>query len=237
MAIRIKVDPVARTTEASIRAHLTSTEQRQAAAAFASAGIEEAKQANQRILGRSPPYTVTVDGRQGAALDTVNPDGGSIVVEFDLVADVLGWIAQTLIDRSPEISGDYKRGHKLFADGQEVAVGGDIPPADQYTFINVVPYARKIEVGKTEGGRDFVIQVPNKIYERTAKDAKARFGNLADIQFGYAQAIGAYTLKRNQAARHFLKGGRVYVEPKQRRDRVAGAAVVPPAIIVTYKRG
>ena len=51
------------------------------------------------------------------------------------------------------------------------------PLASEYVFLNTVPYARKIEIGKTESGRDFVIQVPNRIYERTANDAQARFGN------------------------------------------------------------
>ena len=51
--------------------------------------------------------------------------------------------------------------------------GETIPPADEYVFINPVPYARRIEVGKTKSGRPFLIQVPNKIYERTAKDARA----------------------------------------------------------------
>jgi hypothetical protein len=44
---------------------------------------------------------VTVDGQRGCAVDSVNPDGGSIIVEFELVGDVLTWIAQTLLDRSP----------------------------------------------------------------------------------------------------------------------------------------
>ena len=49
--------------------------------------------------------------------------------------------------------------------------------------------------------------------------------------------IGAYRLKHNQAARHFLKGGRVYKEPKQRKDRVAGAAVIAPAIVIRHRKG
>lgn len=190
MAVRIKIDPVEKFTEAAIRADLSLPEQRAAAAQFAQEGLDEAKQINANILGRIPPYTTTVDGRQGAPLDSVRTDGGTIIFEFELVFDVLRWIADTLLARSPEISGAYKRGHTLFADGQEVVLGGKIPPAEEYTFTNLVPYARKIEIGKTKGGRDFLIQVPNKIYERTAKGARARFGNIAKILFTYRGIVG-----------------------------------------------
>jgi hypothetical protein len=240
MALTIKIDPVERFTEAIIRNDLSLPEQRKAAADFAREGLEEAKQINRSVLGRVPAYTTTVDGRANAALESVNPDGGTIIFEFESigVVDALLWIAQTLVDRSPEVSGQYKRGHRLLADGTETAwptAGGNIPPAEVYTFINLEPYARKIEIGKTESGRAFLIQVPNRIYERTAKDAKRKFGIGADIQFTYAQAVGAYKLKRDQSARHFLSG-RIYHEPTQRADRAAGSVVSTPAITVKSKR-
>lgn len=190
MALSIKIDPVEKFTEVDVRNDISLPEQRAAAAAYVQAGIDEAKATNQSVLGRVPPFTVTVDGHQGAPLDSVNPDGGSIIVEFELVGDVLTWIAQTLLDRSPVVSGDYRKGHTLFADGVEVDPFGVIPSADQYVFSNDVPYTRKIEVGKTEAGRDFVIQVPNRIYERTADDAKAKFGNIAKIRFAYQPLMG-----------------------------------------------
>lgn len=226
MALSIRIDPVEKFTEASLRADLSLPEQRQAAAQFARDGLEDAKKTNRSILGRVPPYTTTVDGRKDAQLESVNPDGGSIIFEFDVgVVDALQWIARALVERSPVVSGQYKRGHKLLADGSETswpAGGGNIPPATEYTFINLVPYARKIEIGKTRAGRAFVIQVPNRIYERTAIDArKEKFGSSADIQFAYRQAVGAYTLKHSSG---------------RRKDRQRGAAVGTPAIIVKFKR-
>ena len=132
------------------------------------------------------PLTVTVDGVPNAPLETVDPDGGSIIAEWDILVDgLLRWIAEQLVARSPVVSGAYRRGHTLYVDGTEVPIGGDIRPsadAEEYVFLNPVPYARKIEVGKTKAGRAFVIQVPNHIYERTAKDARARFGNQAKIR-------------------------------------------------------
>ena len=138
-----------------------------------------------RIVGHVVRRLITVDGQRGRDLSLVRPDGGEIDVEWDVVSDVLIWIGQTLRDRSPVVSGKYREGHTLYADDQMVPIGGVIPPAARYTFINLQPYAHKIEIGKTENGRDFVIQVPNRIYERTAIDANTRFGNIARITFDY----------------------------------------------------
>ncbi len=190
MALTIKIDPVEKFTMVDVRNDIFLVDQKREVAAYVQAGIDEAKATNASILGRVPPFTITVDGVQGAPLDSVNPDGGNITVEFELVGDVLQWIAQTLVERSPVISGDYKRGHTLFADGREVDPYGIVPTATQYVFTNSVPYTRKIEVGKTRTGRPFVIQVPNKIYERTANDAKAKYGNIAKIRFTYQALIG-----------------------------------------------
>lgn|SRR5262245_8774446 len=234
MALKTRFDPVEKVTTAEILAALQEPEAKQAAADFAQEGIDEAKQINQSIFGRVPPYTVTVDGKQGAPLNTVNPDGGTIIVEFDLAFDAIAWIAKTLLERSPVDSGEYKRSHMLLADGQETTMGGNIPPAQEYTFINPVPYARKIEIGKTKKGRSFVIQVENRIYERVAQDARAKFGNLVDIKFGYRQPTGAYTLKRDTRTAHWKIGarGRSGLSKMHR----AGAAVLSPSIIVYMKR-
>ena len=138
-----------------------------------------------RIVGHVVRRLITVDGQRGRDLSLVRPDGGEIDVEWDVVSDVLIWIGQTLRDRSPVVSGKYREGHTLYAGDEMVPVGAVIPPATRYTFINLQPYAHKIEIGKTRSGRDFVIQVPNRIYERTAIDASARFGNIARITFDY----------------------------------------------------
>jgi hypothetical protein len=221
--------------EAIIRADLDPATQKKAAAAFARAGIAEATAKNRQILGREPPLTITVDGHKGAPLESVNPNGGTIIAEWELVEGLLQWIAAELVARSPVVSGAYKRGHTLFADGTEVPVGSRIPPADEYVFINLVPYARRIEVGKTKAGRDFVIQVPNKIYERVQKDARARFGNQASITLSYASAVGAYTLKHDQPERSFTSGT-MRIRAGVRKDRRKGSAVTPPAIVIRQRK-
>jgi hypothetical protein len=229
--LEIKIDPVEKFTELDVRNDISLPEQRKAAADFVRAGIEEAKNTNRLVLGRVPPFTVTVDGREGAPLESVNPDGGNVTVEFELVGDALVWIAQTLVDRSPRVSGEYIRGHALYADGAEVDPFGVIPSADTYVFTNSVPYTRKIEIGKVKGppARDFVIQVPNRIYERTAEDAKARFGNTVKIRFTYQAlqggAIGKWASSpsaQRLASRH------------KRRTKSTEWLTNQPAIIVQF---
>lgn len=213
---------------------LSPAAQKTAVANFARSAIAEADDTNRRVLGRIPPRTITVDGQRGAALESVRPNGGSIVVEWEIVGGVLVWIGNTLHDRSPRVSGGYQKGWVLLADGVEVEVGKQLPNAEVFTFVNVTPYSRKIEVGKTESGRDFVIQVPNRIAERTAEDAQSRFGNIAKIRSVWISLTGAYALKHDQASRSFTSG-RKRISARQRPDRVKGSAITYPAITVTLK--
>ena len=112
MAIRTRIDPVEVVTEATRSSEPTLPEARRAAAAFAREGIEEAARTNQRILGRRPRQVNFVDGRRDAPLETVNPDGGQIITEFDLVTDVLRWIADALFEASPFRSGAYREARR-----------------------------------------------------------------------------------------------------------------------------
>jgi hypothetical protein len=102
-------------------------------------------------------------------------------------------------------------------------------------FINLVPYARRLEIGKTKDGRDFLISVPNRIYERTYKEAKSRFGNIAKITFTYESAVGAYRLKADQRKRRWDKHKKSWrYQAKQSPDRAAGSVVAAPAIRVSF---
>lgn len=222
MAIKTKVEPIAQFVEVVAREDLSPQARSRSIAGFARQQLASAQQTNARVLGRVPRHETFVDGRKGAPLEAVRPAGGTIVFTFELIDDLLRWIARMLVERSPVRSGDYARGHRLFADSVEVPMGAGtpIPPAEVYTFANLVPYARKIEVGKTNSGRDFVIQVPNRIYERTAKDARARFGNLVKITSSYRAPIGGAIRAYGGAASR--PGG------IERRSR-------SPAIIVTVR--
>jgi hypothetical protein len=63
--------------------------------------------------------------------------------------------------------------------------------------------------------------VPNHIYERTAKDARARFGNQANIKFAFRDMASAYQLRRGVG---------------RRKDRQRGSNVSSPAIVITQRK-
>lgn len=189
MPVKARITSYEKSFKLLLDASLSREARSKRVAAFARKEIAEADAINAKALGSVPPKTITVDGRQGVQLESVNPDRGTIIAEWSLVGDVLQWIFATLRARSPRVSGAYLRNHKLYADGMEC--DPQRPPlAAEYTFLNLVPYSRKIEIGKTKSGRDFVIQVENRIYDRTAQDASRRFGNVAKIRSTFRSTIG-----------------------------------------------
>lgn len=191
MGVKTRIEPLDSWVRVVVDEELAPQTRSAAVARFARERIDETRNANQRVLGRATPAKVFVDGREGAALESVNPDRGRIVAEFDLVLDVLNWILNRLRESSPVISGKYREGHRLFADGTEVAVSGAIPQAEEFAFTNTMPYARRLEIGKTKSGRAFVVQVEPRIYERVAKEARSRFGNIAQIGYTFRPLLGA----------------------------------------------
>jgi hypothetical protein len=189
MAIKVKLEPLSQDIKLFVNEMLSPQAQSKAIAEFARGEIDAADRVNASALGRAPKKTVTVDGSRNAPLESVKPTG-VIIAEWDLFVGVFSEVHALLVQRSPKVSGAYIRGHKLFADGTEIGITNNPPPANEYAFVNIVPYARKIEIGKTQAGRDFVIQVPNRIYERTAQDARSRFGNIAKVSFSYRSVTG-----------------------------------------------
>lgn len=200
MPVRTRIQPIDDWLSVTVDETLSEEARSSAIADFARGRLREALEANRRAVGSDTPYEQFVDAVKGAPLETVDPDKGVIIFEFELVGDVLTWILQTLRERSPVLSGEYRENHRLFADGREIGAGDEIPDAEEYSFTNPVPYARKIEIGKTKAGRDFVIHVEPRIYERTAKDAQARFGNIAKVGFTYRALVGGAQVNQQRAA-------------------------------------
>lgn len=181
MAVKTRVDPIDRDIQLMLADTLSPKAKSQVFADFAEDEIAKARQTNRQILGRNPRLTITVDGREGAPLTSVRPDG-VIVAEFELFNDVLVWIANQLELHSPVKSGRYQRSHTVFADGIEIEPTATVPAASEFVFINVVPYARKIERGVSS-------QAPDGVYQAVAVLAQRRFGNVARISFSYRTAM------------------------------------------------
>jgi hypothetical protein len=181
MALTTRIQPISRELELMMAQDLGPKARSAILAAFAAEAIEEAKQQNKQVLGVVPPYDVYVDGREGAPLASVKPDG-VIRAEFELVNEALAWINTQLQIHSPVLTGRYAKSHELFADGVDTENPNAAPPAEEYVFINIQPYARKIESGRSS-------QAPDGVYQAVATLAQRRFGNVAKITFSYRTAI------------------------------------------------
>lgn len=194
MAFKTQIGPFSGQINFLISKTLSPSARSKKFAEFAKAGITEADAINGRALGRPVSHTVTVDGQAGATIDSVKPEG-LIVAQWDVGTPALIWIWNALRNRSPFLTGKYRKGHQLFADGAELALGAIIPIARAYLFVNAEPYSHKIEVGKTESGRDFEIMVPNRIYERVARETDSMFGKFLIIEYDASGKSPTITVK------------------------------------------
>lgn len=178
MAITAKIDAIDKDLALMLKKELSPEARKAAMVSFAREELAKAQATNRQALGHEPPYETFVDGRRGAALESVNPNGGTILFAFELLDDLFEWIGEQLVLHAPVLTGRYQRSFKFYADGREIDPGGDVPTAREYVFLNSQPYARKIERGHSD-------QAPNGVFEVVAALAKGRFGNMANIRFSY----------------------------------------------------
>jgi hypothetical protein len=117
-----------------------------------------------------------------------------IVYEFDLVEEVFAYIDEQLRAHSPigkgadKHPGLYQRSHIFYADDVEADPLLPPPGVRVGTFVNAVPYSRKIEAGQSD-------QQPDGVYEVVAALASRRFGNIAKVAFSYRTAVGGSIIK------------------------------------------
>lgn len=181
MAVRIRFEPIDRDIRALVANDLAPAAQSKALADFAREQLADADVQNAQAFGFPPPHDTFVDGREGAALDSVKPDG-TIHFEFHLLTDLFEWIDAQLILNSPVRTGRFAKSFVFFADGVE-ADPKKPPIATNYSFTNTTPYARKIERGLSK-------QAPDGVFEAVATLASRRFGNIARIRFTYVSLSG-----------------------------------------------
>ena len=122
-------------------------------------------------------------------------------------------------------------GHS-FTSSVDGAITQPVGPARLDSNLFEVVLSKEHLVPRHAVGREGGISVPNRIYARTADDAKAKFGNVAKIRSGFASTPSSYKLKYDQPSRSFTRGFRRTLA-RQRPDRVAGSVVSVPAIYVT----
>lgn len=204
MGVVTKLQPIDREIDALIASHLSPRGQSVALAAFARTALTGAETQNARALGGVPPHDTFVDGRREAPLESVRPDG-TILFEFRLMGEVFEWIEAQLVLNAPVRSGRFARSFVFFADGVEVDAQRS-PPATEYVFLNVQPYARKIERGLSA-------KAPAGVFQTVAVLANRRFGSLARVRFGYRAPL-AGAVARGRAARADVRTPAIVIAPR-----------------------
>jgi len=141
-----------------------------------------------RVAGYPPQWEAYANRPGNANLESVILPGPIVYRYryFNTIAEV----ALTALQRlSPVRSGLYAKSHTIYVNGAPVA-RAPRTMTQEIMISNPVPYARKLEIGKTKSGRAFLVQVPNRIYERVARALQSRYRNVANITFTYARIAG-----------------------------------------------
>ena len=188
--------------------------------------------ADARTKGFEPYWEAYANTPGNSRLESVVLPG-PIVYNYRYLSDLIRFALDELRRQSPSQSGEYKRSHTVYVNDQPV--GDSIPrtvnPGDRIYIANPVPYARRLEIGRTRSGRSFLIQVPNRIYERVTQMTNSQGKGRAKVSMRYVD-LGAHALKKNQRTGMMTQRGWGY-SSRQRPDRLAGAAVKSPAIFFT----
>lgn len=179
-------------------------------------------------VGVRPAVEVYANSPGNSNLETVKLPG-PIVALFDHRAAIVKDALTFLRMASPVQSGAYRNNHLILLNGTQVdMLPANLKRTDTITIVNPLPYARRLEIGKTESGRDFVLQVPNRIYERVAKSKLIpKYKNVASVIFGYQELSGAHVIQGKMASHYVAKSGK-----SRKRRSNKGQAVQAPAIFI-----
>lgn len=169
-----------------VQAALTTREETQAAL------VVLAKREHAKVMRDDPRpsrFVRTVDGVRGAREEQVRPDG-TIIYVYPRLDEVVRAAMDLLFELSPVLSGAYRMGHTLFVDGVEARNLEGWSGEGQILISNVLPYSRKIELGK------MTMRVPGSdhVYEQAEFALRQRFGNQARIVFTFRGLMGGSVL-------------------------------------------
>lgn len=178
MSIVTRLQPIERDLAVLFPDDLDAAGRSKILATYARQALAETEASNRQATGHDTTHETFVDGRKGAALETVRPDG-TIVFEFDLVLDIFAWIYEQLVIHAPVLTGRFAESFVFTADGVPAdPLAATVPQASEYVFTNSQPYTRKIERGQSP-------QAPDGVFEGIAVLAARRFSNIASIKYSF----------------------------------------------------
>lgn len=189
-------------------------------AAFARQSLAQVQASGQA----SQFYEKSVNGRRGAAEETVVPPG-PIVYDFSYLPEIAEFALEFARNRSPVDSGRYKGSWFVLVNGETVPDLSAIPDDAELVITNDQPYHRKIDVGAMK------MRVPPGIVEDTRQAVMRRFGNViraerrfVNLASGRGDTEVPYILRRGSQR----KG-------RTDKDRRAGAEMTYPALVITHR--
>lgn len=120
-----------------------------ALASFARADVARLQREGRAALD----YTVWVDGRENAPLESVQPEG-RIVYRFNGIAEATAFALGFCVARSPVLTGAYRKSWVVMVDGREwTGPLPEIPAGSEVFVVNTQPYHRKIDMGSQGVGK------------------------------------------------------------------------------------
>ena len=215
-----RIKPISREIDILVSKHLSREAQQDKIAAFAKDVIKKADDHNARVVGARVPYEVRVDGRLDAPLNSVRPDGGVILANWDMLNEIVEYVLTLLVRNSPVLTGRYRASHTIFADGDEVD-SAEGRTAREWAIMSSVPYARKIERG--QGGSVAV-------YDTAAQMANRRYGNIASIKYTYLDWKGGQSMFTD-----WLNGRDYRLLGKNAARRQFNKDSRQPTVVISYK--
>lgn len=192
---------------------------------------------------------VLVDGSGNKRLKDVNPLGKIQFVTRQNFSQIILDTYIAIQSRSPSVTGEFFRGNVVTYNGREIARtmpqleawmkeiekdGFSFRPSDRIRFINVVPYARKLEnLGVTKGrtkprvdqkqrkrSSPGYVAVPNGVYSLAVRAIKRKYKGNSNIKFTFlpGESLGITGSDRDEKTgkprrRTFKKDGRPYLYP------------------------
>lgn len=207
-------------------------------AAFAAA-VETEKQRviseqTARSGGMAPELTVVVDGRPGGSLAGIRHDS-TVVLDWNYLREATDAAVHYLQIKGPIRSGDWRKSIVALINGEEWEIDKPIPANIQSAVVVVtVPYARRLEVGRTRNGRPFVVQVEQHFVEHVSMLLNQRLRDLATFTFGYIDLDNAHELTGQWRHRRVFKRGQFshFAATKRRRSGQVETHVRYPAIMI-----
>jgi hypothetical protein len=152
-------------------------------------------------------YITTVNDRVGASIQSVEPPG-PIVYTAVWWPEILEYGLSYAAERSPVLSGRFRRSWFAMENGTPVTDFDAIPLNAECIITNDQPYSRKIEVGHMH------MSVPPGVVEDLVSALRRKFGNLITVRRRFIPLEGAYVTKRaSRRRRRARPGGRVLSYP------------------------